>query len=221
APQDFATTIAEVEEAPNATQARIAKENDKTDCSKEEGIASDETAMEVVELLSRVQRVMDSNVMTPRSTYVVFKRIGFAIQKGLAAQLVARLPSTTIGKCLVKEHTLFSMACNECKIENVETAENAETAESAEIAENAEDSRESPSTAIEKKTPIKMWSGHPSDYGMLRTFGCVAYLHVQQDQDDGDDEDAGDQEIDQPPDFTDYQLVRDRKPRTRTKPLRF
>nr|GEU59320.1 retrovirus-related Pol polyprotein from transposon TNT 1-94 [Tanacetum cinerariifolium] len=38
----------------------------------------------------------------------------------------------------------------------------------------------SPSTAIEKKTPMEMWSGHPSDYGMLRTFGCVAYLHVQQ-----------------------------------------
>nr|GEW57092.1 hypothetical protein [Tanacetum cinerariifolium] len=37
------TTIAEVEEAPNATQARIAKENVKTDYSKEEGIASDET----------------------------------------------------------------------------------------------------------------------------------------------------------------------------------
>nr|GEU77026.1 hypothetical protein [Tanacetum cinerariifolium] len=169
----------------------------------------------------------------------------------------------------------------------------------------------SPSTAIEKKTPMEMWSGHPSDYEMLRTFGCVAYSHVQQgklepravkcvllgypegvkgyklymldnespkivtsrnvvfnesvmykdtlkdsgagadksveelqvevelqrlnnhtleedqtddedqtDQDDGDDEDAGDQEIDQPPDLTDYQLVRDREPRTRTKPLR-
>nr|GEY07837.1 hypothetical protein [Tanacetum cinerariifolium] len=38
----------------------------------------------------------------------------------------------------------------------------------------------SPSTAIEKKTPMEMWSGHPSDYGMLRTFGCVAYSHVQQ-----------------------------------------
>nr|GEY32492.1 hypothetical protein [Tanacetum cinerariifolium] len=141
----------------------------------------------------------------------------------------------------------------------------------------------SPSTAIEKKTPMEMWSRHPSDYGMLRTFGCVAYSHVQQgsqspsscqrygckssvtykdtlkdsgagadnsveelqvevelqrlnnhtleedqtynedqtDQDDGDDEDTGDQEIDQPLDFTDYQLVRDREPRTRTKPLRF
>ncbi|GKC94744.1 hypothetical protein Tco_1160186 [Tanacetum coccineum] len=53
-------------------------------------------APEVVELLIRVQRVMHINVMTPRSTDVVFKRIGFAIQKGLAAQLVARLSSTTM-----------------------------------------------------------------------------------------------------------------------------
>ena len=41
------------------------------------------------------------------------------------------------------------------------------------------------------------------------------------DQEDGDDEDAEDQETDQTPDLTDYQLVRDREPRTRTKPLRF
>ncbi|GJY45790.1 retrovirus-related pol polyprotein from transposon TNT 1-94 [Tanacetum coccineum] len=60
----------------------------------------------------------------------------------------------------------------------------------------------SPSTTIEKKTHIEMWSRHP-------------------DQEDGDDEDAGDQETDQPPDLTDYQLVWDREPRTRTKPLRF
>ncbi|GJT69214.1 hypothetical protein Tco_1028500 [Tanacetum coccineum] len=53
-------------------------------------------APKAVELLNRVQRVMHNNVMTPRSTDVVFKRIGFAIQKRLAAQLVARLPSTTI-----------------------------------------------------------------------------------------------------------------------------
>ncbi|GJS07277.1 retrovirus-related pol polyprotein from transposon TNT 1-94 [Tanacetum coccineum] len=38
----------------------------------------------------------------------------------------------------------------------------------------------SPSTAIEKKTPMEMWSGHPSDYGMLRIFGCVAYPHNKQ-----------------------------------------
>ncbi|GJX51484.1 hypothetical protein Tco_0278329 [Tanacetum coccineum] len=38
----------------------------------------------------------------------------------------------------------------------------------------------SPSTAIEKKTPMEMWSGHPSDYGMLRIFGCVTYPHDKQ-----------------------------------------
>ncbi|GJX01336.1 retrotransposon protein, putative, ty1-copia subclass [Tanacetum coccineum] len=162
--------------------------------------------------------------------------------------------------------------------------------------------RESPSTAIEKKTLMEMWSGHPSDYGMLRIFGCVAYPHDKQgklelraikcvllgypegvkgyklyrldgespkivtsrnvvfnesvmyketlkdsgasdksveelqvevelqrlnnhtheeDQEDGNDEDAGDQETNQPPDLTDYQLTRDREARTRTKPLRF
>ncbi|GJZ32004.1 putative reverse transcriptase domain-containing protein [Tanacetum coccineum] len=53
-------------------------------------------ASEDVELLKRVQRVMHSNVMTPRSLDVVFKRISFAIQRGVAAQLVARLPSTSM-----------------------------------------------------------------------------------------------------------------------------
>ncbi|GKC18212.1 hypothetical protein Tco_1014994 [Tanacetum coccineum] len=43
----------------------------------------------------------------------------------------------------------------------------------------------------------------------------------QTDQEDGDDKDAGDQETDQPPDLIDYQLVRDREPRTPTKPLSF
>ncbi|GKE67539.1 retrovirus-related pol polyprotein from transposon TNT 1-94 [Tanacetum coccineum] len=38
----------------------------------------------------------------------------------------------------------------------------------------------SPSTAIEKKTPIEMWSRHPSDYRVLRIFGCVAYPHDKQ-----------------------------------------
>nr|GEU92531.1 retrovirus-related Pol polyprotein from transposon TNT 1-94 [Tanacetum cinerariifolium] len=40
--------------------------------------------------------------------------------------------------------------------------------------------KRSPSRAIEKKTPMKMWSGHPSDYGILRIFGCVTYLHDKQ-----------------------------------------
>nr|GEV33737.1 retrotransposon protein, putative, Ty1-copia subclass [Tanacetum cinerariifolium] len=142
-----------------------------------------------------------------------------------------------------------------------------------------------PSIMIEKKTPMEMWSGHPSDYEMLRIFGYVAYSHVKQgklepravkcvllgypkgvkgcrlyrlndespkivtsgnvvfnesfiykdtlkdsgedgddedqtDQEDDDDEDAGDQETDQTPDLTNYQLVRDSQPRTRTIPLR-
>ncbi|GKD23462.1 retrotransposon protein, putative, ty1-copia subclass [Tanacetum coccineum] len=153
---------------------------------------------------------------------------------------------------------------------------------------------------------MKMWSGHPSNYGMLRIFGCAAYPHDKQgkleprvikcvllgyhegvkryrlyrlddespkivtsrimvfnesvmykdtlkdsgvgadksveelqvevelqrlnnhtlvedqtNQEDGDDKDAGDQETDQTSDLTDYQLARDREPRTRMKPLRF
>ncbi|GKF46969.1 retrovirus-related pol polyprotein from transposon TNT 1-94 [Tanacetum coccineum] len=38
----------------------------------------------------------------------------------------------------------------------------------------------SPSTTIEKKIPMEMWSGHLSDCGMLRIFGCVAYPHNKQ-----------------------------------------
>ncbi|GKC03026.1 retrovirus-related pol polyprotein from transposon TNT 1-94 [Tanacetum coccineum] len=33
---------------------------------------------------------------------------------------------------------------------------------------------------IEKKTPMEMSSGHLSNYGMLRIFGCVAYPHDKQ-----------------------------------------
>ncbi|GJS99864.1 retrovirus-related pol polyprotein from transposon TNT 1-94 [Tanacetum coccineum] len=38
----------------------------------------------------------------------------------------------------------------------------------------------SPSTTLENKTPIDLWSGHPANYEMLRIFGCVAYSHVNQ-----------------------------------------
>nr|GEU78596.1 hypothetical protein [Tanacetum cinerariifolium] len=125
-----------------------------------------------------------------------------------------------------------------------------------------------PSRAIEKKTPMEMWSGHLSDYRMLRIFGCVAYPHDKQGKlepravkcvllgyldgvkgyrlyrlddesskivtsknvvfyesvmykDTLKDSGAGDQETDQPSNLTNYQLVRDREPKTRTKPLRF
>jgi hypothetical protein len=36
----------------------------------------------------------------------------------------------------------------------------------------------SPSTAIEKKTPMEVWSGSPSDYSQLKVFGHTAYAHV-------------------------------------------
>ncbi|GJS39003.1 nucleotide-diphospho-sugar transferase [Tanacetum coccineum] len=63
---------------------------------------------------------------------------------------------------------------------------------------------------LRKKTLMEMWSGHPSDYGMLRIFSCATYPQDKQ----------GDQETDQQSDLTYYQLVRDRELRTRTKPLR-
>jgi len=53
-------------------------------------------APEVVDLLHRDQKVMHNNVMSPRSINVVFTRIDFAIQKDLAAQLVARFPSVQV-----------------------------------------------------------------------------------------------------------------------------
>jgi hypothetical protein len=53
-------------------------------------------ALEAVDILKRVQRVMHSNVVSHRSQDVVFKRVSFAIQKGLAVQLVACLPSIKV-----------------------------------------------------------------------------------------------------------------------------
>ncbi|GKD27591.1 retrotransposon protein, putative, ty1-copia subclass [Tanacetum coccineum] len=38
----------------------------------------------------------------------------------------------------------------------------------------------SPSTTIEKETPMEMWLGHPSDYEMLRIFDRVAISHIKQ-----------------------------------------
>nr|GEY00211.1 retrovirus-related Pol polyprotein from transposon TNT 1-94 [Tanacetum cinerariifolium] len=37
----------------------------------------------------------------------------------------------------------------------------------------------SPSTALEKKTPMDLWSGHLANYEMLRIFGCVAYSQIR------------------------------------------
>jgi hypothetical protein len=35
---------------------------------------------------------MNSNVVSPRAMNVIFQRIDFAFQKGLAAQLITRMP---------------------------------------------------------------------------------------------------------------------------------
>nr|GEX86755.1 putative reverse transcriptase domain-containing protein [Tanacetum cinerariifolium] len=48
-------------------------------------------APEAEEFLTRAQRVVQSNFLTPKTQNFIFSRIGFAIQKGVAAQLVARL----------------------------------------------------------------------------------------------------------------------------------
>jgi hypothetical protein len=45
-------------------------------------------APEAVNILKRVQKVMHSNVVSPRSQDIVFNRIGFAILKGLARSLL-------------------------------------------------------------------------------------------------------------------------------------
>nr|GEX14200.1 hypothetical protein [Tanacetum cinerariifolium] len=36
------------------------------------------------------------------------------------------------------------------------------------------------STALKKKTPVDLWSRYLENYEMIRIFGCVAYLHVNQ-----------------------------------------
>jgi hypothetical protein len=49
-------------------------------------------APETVSLLHRILKIMNRNVVSLRAINVVFKKIGFAIQKGIAAELVFRLP---------------------------------------------------------------------------------------------------------------------------------
>ncbi|PWA86491.1 hypothetical protein CTI12_AA140700 [Artemisia annua] len=51
-------------------------------------------APEAVRFLDRVRKIVRSNISAPSGHDYVFSRIGFAIQKGVAAQLVARLPTT-------------------------------------------------------------------------------------------------------------------------------
>ena len=50
-------------------------------------------APEAIRLLTRVQKVVHSSCSSTGGRGIVFNRLGFAIQKGVAAQLVARLPA--------------------------------------------------------------------------------------------------------------------------------
>ena len=36
----------------------------------------------------------------------------------------------------------------------------------------------SPTIAIDKETPIEVWSDSPADYSQLRVFCCTAYAYV-------------------------------------------
>ena len=47
-----------------------------------------------VRFLDRVRKVVHNNVTTPRGQDYVYSRICFAIQRGVTAQLIARLPTT-------------------------------------------------------------------------------------------------------------------------------
>jgi transposase InsO family protein len=42
-----------------------------------------------------------------------------------------------------------------------------------------------PTSALPDKTPYEAWNGRKPDLGMLRTFGCTAYVHVQKNERNG------------------------------------
>lgn len=50
-------------------------------------------APQAIKLLDRVKKVVQSNSPAAKGQCFIFNRVGFAIQKGVAAQLVARLPA--------------------------------------------------------------------------------------------------------------------------------
>ncbi|MFS8015721.1 putative exostosin [Helianthus anomalus] len=53
-------------------------------------------APDAVRFLKRVQQVASSNTTHVKGQNFVFSKVGFAIQKGVAAQLVARLPAISL-----------------------------------------------------------------------------------------------------------------------------
>ncbi|MFS7902232.1 hypothetical protein Hanom_Chr01g00008871 [Helianthus anomalus] len=53
-------------------------------------------APDAVRFFKRVQQVVSSNSAHVKGQNFMFSRVGFAIQKGVAAQLVARLPAISL-----------------------------------------------------------------------------------------------------------------------------
>ena len=39
-----------------------------------------------------------------------------------------------------------------------------------------------PSTGIDLKTPMEVWSGRPADYSNLKVFGALTFAHIKQDK---------------------------------------
>ena len=53
-------------------------------------------APDAIRFLDRVRKVVRSNVTSPRGQDYIFSRVVFDIQNGITAQLVARLPTTSM-----------------------------------------------------------------------------------------------------------------------------
>nr|GEV47380.1 retrovirus-related Pol polyprotein from transposon TNT 1-94 [Tanacetum cinerariifolium] len=152
-------------------------------------IYDDSDLMMVMSAEDLLDWIIDSGClyhMTPRRVYVyILKFKHEAIGKFKEwKQLVKNQTGRTVKK-LMMDNSLgfcnqeFEQLCIESGIARhltiVGTPQHNELAECM----NRTSWIRSPSTAIEKKTPMKIWSGHPSDYGMLRIFSCVAYSHIK------------------------------------------
>ncbi|KAL5569740.1 hypothetical protein UlMin_026315 [Ulmus minor] len=79
---------------------------------------------------------------------------------------------------------------------------------------------QSPSTAIDLKTPNKMWFGKPKSYSNMRVFGCLAYAHQNEGKLEpraqvleGEEQEQVETHEEMPTTSSDYQLTRDRSKR--------
>ncbi|GKD43945.1 retrovirus-related pol polyprotein from transposon TNT 1-94 [Tanacetum coccineum] len=126
-------------------------------------------------VLSRIQR---DNCVYSLDSHVVAGELNASVEEkdSLAQQLVENQTRRTVKKLRTDNGLEF---CNrefeQLCIERLPKTFWAEATCTATYLINR-----SPSTSIEKKTPMEMWSGYPSDYGMLRIFSCVAYPHDKQ-----------------------------------------